>query len=61
MRERHLLIVGDPHDISLTAATGYSHQRHLMVARNAGFGLLEHMVGFRQPSHNARQSAQENG
>lgn len=76
---RHLR--GNPatHDIPLIAATGYSHQRQLTLAREAGFDrivvkpvdpdsldreiehLLDDMVAVRQPSHNARESAQENG
>lgn len=67
------------HDIPLIAATGYSHQRQLTMAHEAGFDrvvvkpvdldclgmeierLLDDMVMVRQPSHIARESAQENG
>ena len=63
----------------LIAATGYSHQRQIAMARDAGFNevvvkpvdpdslidrierLLDETVCVRQPSHMARESAQENG
>lgn len=67
------------HDIPLIAATGYSHERPIAMAADAGFDevvvkpidpdslveqierLLDKTVPVRQPSHIARESAQENG
>ena len=67
------------HDIPLIAATGYSDERQLSLARDAGFDavvvkpidpdslvdqierLLDETVAVRQPSHMARELAQDNG
>jgi CheY-like chemotaxis protein len=67
------------HHIPLIAATGYSQERQLATAFDAGFDdvvvkpidpdtlvdrierLLDETVAVRQPSHMARESAQENG
>jgi CheY-like chemotaxis protein len=76
---RRLRRTPSTHDIPLIAATGYSHERQIAMARDSGFdevvvkpidpdSLVDHIerlvdatVVLRQPSHTAREAAQENG